>query len=196
VVCVFGILLVAQPTFLFGFKDRSSTRRYPTVIGVTMLALAAFLSSGTIYLTRALNGRAPQTLLHGYMSVLATEGLLVMIFFDHHSQMPGTVGQWMLALGYALSGLVGQYLSVAGFKYENMSVGSVLANMEMAFACLIDVVLIHEPLSWVSIFGAVVIFAGGGIVALKSQSSSSTTAKRLIITPMEIKGQQIRFVSQ
>jgi drug/metabolite transporter (DMT)-like permease len=172
-VCILGIVLVAQPPFIFGHKDPSTSHLYPTVTGLVLLSVAALFCSTAILFTRALNGRAPQSLLHGFMSVMGLEGLAAITVVHLSSTFPHTWGHWTYAILYIVCGQVGQYLSAAGFKYENMSVGSVLANMEMGFAFLIDAVMIHEHVTWVSVFGAVIIFAGGAIVAFRAQLSSA-----------------------
>ncbi len=60
-----------------------------------------------------------------------------------------------------------------GFRYEQVSIGAVLTNLEIAFAFIVDTVFLHESVTILSVVGATAVFLGGAIVTLGSRSSSS-----------------------
>ena len=141
----------------------------PTLLGLTMLILASLCSAGAQMLSRALSGRAPHTLLHGYMSVLAVEGVAAMVMLRLPAVFPHTLEQWVICAMYIGLSQGGQLLMAQGFQRETLSVGSVLTNMEMAFAFAVDAVMLHEDITLPSLGGAGLIFIGGSIVAFGSR---------------------------
>jgi drug/metabolite transporter (DMT)-like permease len=87
---------------------------------------------------------------------------------------------WVLLVALALFSTVIAYLAgITALKYVSASVASVLALLEPVVATAAAWAFLGETLTWVQLFGAVVLLGGALIVQLNSPKQHITAAEPL-----------------
>lgn len=101
-----------------------------------------------------------------YSSLQVTTYSWILIFITHlplsilmgESQLiPSLSLEWFSMLGYAVSGLLGFWLVVEGFRHVDASIGGLLGLFEILFSTLFGVLIFNDHLTTFVIIGGVII---------------------------------------
>lgn len=65
--------------------------------------------------------------------------------------------EWLAMLGYAISGLLGFWLVIEGFKYVDASIGGLIGLLEIIFAAIFGIIFFQDELTSGVIIGGIVI---------------------------------------
>jgi drug/metabolite transporter (DMT)-like permease len=151
-ISVIGLLLVAQPSVLFGRAAAPLD-----TLGVLAACLGAFFSACAYVTVRTL-GRAEHPLvIVFYFPLVALPASLVTLY--PHALMPqGIEWLWLVLLGLATQ--VGQVAVTRGFSSDAAGRMAAYAYVQVLFAGLWGAWLFHERPSALSLAGAALIIAG------------------------------------
>ncbi|HVY52940.1 MAG TPA: DMT family transporter, partial [Gammaproteobacteria bacterium] len=99
-----------------------------------------------------------QIIAYSWIFILATHYPLSIIIGEQQIT-PAFNIEWLAMLGYALSGLLGFWLIVEGFKHIDASIGSLIGLLEIPLSIIFGFILFNDPLT-------LSIFAGGSLIIL------------------------------
>ena len=151
-----GVVLVAQPTFLFGETGASLD---PVAVGV---ALAGALFSAAAYVTvRRLKGEDPMVV------------VLYFAAFSTVASLPATIPvwvapdprEWLVLAGVGLTTHLGQVFLTLGLQRERAGRAMTVAYLQIVFAAVWGVLFFDEIPDLLSVLGAFVIVGSIVLVA-------------------------------
>ena len=159
---VLGVVLIAQPSFLFG-----SSRLDPFAAAVALLG--AVMSAGAYTTVRALRGKAEPMLVVFYFPLVATPlswpaAWPVWIW-------PDEVG-WALLLGIGVVTQIAQVLMTRGLHLEAAAKASSITYLQVVFAFGWGMALFGELPSLLSLLGTACVLAGALVVMLQRSSAA------------------------
>lgn len=179
---VLGMLLIAQPGFIFG-------RTHVTMEGLAV-AVVSGLGSGVFNVfTRVLSRKGgphdgilpPPMLLSFFMVVVFLYVLLLALIaravgLDVKSgwewialKMPSAPADWLLLVLYCAGILTGQLAMAAGYATTRAGLAAFLALAELGFAYLLGVTALGEPTSVASALGTALVFGSVGLLAVRQK---------------------------
>ena len=181
---------MSKPSFLFHSGETStgsSSSDTISLAAVLVLLLAGTAFSGFLSLSRYLNKRSPETLLHGYMTLMLVVVVTAfavdpkIFFFSLNAENVALTATCVFLL------YLGQIAQATGLKYEGATIGAILANSELFFAFLMDATLLANAVDLFSIVGAAIIFcATVGLVLLRGGIEIQKTHKRRRWSPLRV----------
>ncbi len=157
VLSIAGVVLMAQPSFLFG-----ESRLDPFAVGVA--ALGAVLSAAAYTTVRALKGKAEPMLVVFYFPLVATPLSLpaawpVWVWPD--------LGGWLILLGIGVVTQIAQICMTRGLHLETASRASSITYLQVVFAFAWGLLLFAEAPNVTGLFGSALVMGGALIIALK-----------------------------
>ncbi len=131
------------------------------LFSVTAMLLAAFsgiASGGEVATSKKSTQKysSLQLTAYSWILILATHFPLSMLTGETQL-MPAVNLEWLAMLGYALSGLVGFWLVIEGFKQVDASIGSLIGLLEIPLSVFFGVILFHDSLTLPILAGGVLI---------------------------------------
>lgn len=188
-----GLILIAQPPFLFGGGASSAL----SVGGILIAAAAGVGSAGFNVFTRALSRRGgphdgylPPAMLLSYFMVVVFIYVLLIALLSHAIGLADTKGwewtrlkapahptDWLLLGLYCLGILSGQLMMAAGYATTRAGIGAFLALTELAFAFVLGVTALGEPTNVLAGVGTAITLLGSvAIVAARSRPRAADAA--------------------
>ncbi len=128
------------------------------------LALAAFngaTAGAEVSSTKKLTDKYSPALLvfWGWAFTLITH-LPLSLLLGEKQVAPGFSNAWLWLIAYAVSNAVALWAAVAGYRYVDASVGSLIGLTVVIFGVFFGVVIFHETLTWsVCVGGALILLA-------------------------------------
>jgi drug/metabolite transporter (DMT)-like permease len=143
-----GVLLVAQPDFLFG----SGAGHPPLAVGVALLG--AFFSAAAYVTVRRLTRTNDPLVIVFYFGLTTVVGSLPFTLATYRSPSPR---DWFVLAGVGLATLAGQVFVTRGLQMEKAARVMAVGYLQIVFAGLLGMVFFAEaPNAW-SLMGTLVI---------------------------------------
>ncbi len=157
VLCVSGVVLIAQPSFLFG-ESRLE------LFSVGVAALGAVLSAGGYTTVRALKGKAEPILVVFYFPLVATP-----------LSLPAAAPVWKwpdlrgiaILLGIGVVTQIAQIFMTRGFHMESASKASMMTYLQVVFAFVWGVAFFGEVPDLFALVGSCLILGGALFIVIK-----------------------------
>ena len=185
IICVMfssiGVVLVARPSFL-GFDNSDATdssnsiksnfsREVLIVIGL----FGAFCSACTNVLVRKLTDMNGFVIVAWLMvSSLLLSAMSTFAFQDNASWPQLHVGVWVMIVAIGFLGFSGQIFKTYGLKWENAGVGSMMRNLDLVFAFIFQVTILHEKVYLLSAGGAALTLVSSLMMGVSKRWGTST----------------------
>ena len=157
VLCLAGVVCIAQPSFLFG---SSRLELFPVLVA----SCGAILSAGAYTTVRALKGRAEPMLVVFYFPLVATPLSLpaawsVWVWPD--------VWGWCILIGVGVVTQIAQVLMTRGLHLEEASRATMMTYLQVVFAFIWGVMLFGEVPTLLSGAGSLLILCGALLIVIK-----------------------------
>lgn len=185
--CFAGVVLVSQPTWIFGSNESNSTDTQavltvPRWVAV-LTGLGASLFASCAYLAvRKMGKGVSVNVMVLYFAVAGTILAPILAFAtEGFSPLDGSVQQTLLLLGCGIFGYVGQILLNTGLQLEKAAPATMMRNLDVVLAFLFQWLVLHEDPNVWSIAGAVLIASCAILIAIAkgrkqaADPASSTT---------------------
>ena len=182
VIALIGVIIIAQPTWLFGQADEevhgtasseidhvSSTQRF---IAIVFSLLGVIGAAGAYTTIRVIGDRAHALISVNYFALLATvsSAVALLIVPGIGFQMPQGVWEWTLLVLMGVFGFVLQFLLTAGLQLDKSSKATSMLYMQILFALAFDWGIWGViPDGW-SLFGGAIVICSTLWSALQKQS--------------------------
>lgn len=157
VLCLIGVTLVAQPTFLFGIDARSLP-----VFPVTVALTASLLSSLAYVTVRKLRETDHHLVVVFYFTLISTPVSVPLMI---GRVLWPTPMEWMLLVSVGVVTLVAQVFLTKGLHRERAGRAMSVSYVQVVFAVTWGILLFNEIPDPLGIGGAVLIFFGIILVA-------------------------------
>jgi len=160
---IVGIVFFAQPSFL-GFSETNYDSE--SYLGMFFAVLSSILAASCFNIIRKIGKSAHYTVTVFYYSCTG-----MLIIGTIISLTTGFTFPCQSDLGYIFyigpNGILGQSCLTMALQREKAGRVAIARTSQIFFAFLVQVFLIHEPLSFFSVIGAILVFASAVIVAVR-----------------------------
>jgi drug/metabolite transporter (DMT)-like permease len=172
--CLAGVVLVAQPAFLFDSwngtsQTHSEEDAYRRSLG-TVCSLAAAVVGSCVFISIRKVGTKCHYFVFVFSYGVATTsvGLLGLLCSVHTISCSFTFSEWMVLLALTLISFVDQTLSNAGAQLAPAGLSTLVRNIEIISAYVFGIALFHEQPNVLSFVGGFIVLSSvGGIVLWK-----------------------------
>ncbi|MEM7135566.1 MAG: DMT family transporter [Myxococcota bacterium] len=164
--CMLGVVLVAQPAFIFGAGE--SLDPTAVVVGV----LGAIFSGISYVIIRRLGATEHHLVVVFYFPLITGPASIPVLALE--GLVPPTPIEWLLLLGIGITAQLGQIEITKGYKLETAGRASSVTYLQIILAYGWGVLLFGEYPNALSVIGAVLVAAGILSVARSGRSSSPT----------------------
>jgi drug/metabolite transporter (DMT)-like permease len=155
-VSLLGVVLVAQPAFLFG-----ANARLP--LGTVLVALGGSIASALAYITvRKLRGLEDPLVIVFYFPIVAVPATVP--FLVTEAVWP-TPSEWLLLLAVGVTTQIAQVYMTRGLHLESAGRATAMTYLQVAFAYAFGLVLFAEMPNGLSLTGALFVMASALVVA-------------------------------
>lgn len=186
-VCLFGVALIAHPTWMFGVADEQeggdeeSKHSAPLqALGVLITTIGSVLAGLAYVYVRKIGDRASavtMVLYYGYISVPVSligsrlfEGTWNVI--SGGRTRPFTVVECILILLIGILGHIAQWLLNAGLQMETAATGTLATCTQIVWTYVFELAFLHESLNQWSIMGTGLILGYLCVVAIVKMRGS------------------------
>lgn len=163
ILSLIGLVLMVQPSFLFGHL--SAGQHLPT-FGVTAALMGAFGAGAAYVLVRQLNKTEDPSVIIFYFPFIALPVSLLLLGDDF--VMPQTLDTWILLLMVGIFTQIGQYCLTVAMKKEKASKAMAFSYVQVLFSAAIGWVFFSEVPGFPAFIGTLFI-VGGAMVNLFPQ---------------------------
>eukprot|EP00126_Sphaerothecum_destruens_P003646 Sdes_comp17419_c0_seq1m6637 len=162
--CFSGVVLVARPSFLFG-----NHAQMPHALQASLITLFGAVMGASAYVTvRKIGTRA------SFMTSVFSFGLVssllspIALYCTQHAQMrmPASWQEWALLWSTGVFAFGGQCLLNRGLQIERAGPATLMRNLDVVFAFLLDFWIVGESPNGFSIAGAIIIVFASIVLAL------------------------------
>ena len=145
-----GVFLIAKPSFVFS----SSVVNYNSLY--CLIALAAACSSGAGYSAQRAIGPGIGSQITPFYTNLCVIGGGAVLNWATGGQYssPGCYGERLILTACGLGACVGLVMLNIGLSIEKSAPATLMRNMDIVIAFLVQVFLFKETADWISVFGA------------------------------------------
>ncbi|CAM9452120.1 unnamed protein product [Chrysoparadoxa australica] len=152
VVCLAGVVLIAQPSFLFPAAVAANTAPWAVGVGVGGAAMA-----GIAYvIVRAMGDSADssvQVLWYAMVSTLMCLPAYALVGGDWAAAAAPGWANFSILVGMGICGYAGQWFTNRGLQLETAAKATLVTNTQIVFAFLYQIILLHEPAHALSLAG-------------------------------------------
>ncbi len=135
-----------------------------TFLAASMAVLNGIASGGEVGFSKKLTGSYSPVYVTflSWLIILPTNLLLSIILKEN--QVAFTLdSHWLAQIGYSTVSLIGFWAAIAGFKYAEATVGSLLGLLEIVFSIMLGILIFHEILTGRVIVGAILIICAAAL---------------------------------
>lgn len=127
-------------------------------LGLALAALNGVASGGEVSSSKKVSDKYSPALLvfWGWIFILATH-LPLSLLLGEAQHLPQFNEAWLWLMIYSVVNAAAFWLVIAGFKFVDASIGSLLGLMEVIFGVLFGAVIFHEVLTWSIAAGGILI---------------------------------------
>jgi drug/metabolite transporter (DMT)-like permease len=145
-------------------------------MGIALAALNGFASGGETVGSKKITDKYSPALLvfWGWVFTLFTHLPISYLLGEHEYYEPHLNAPWLAMFAYAFVSAGAFWLAIAGFRYVDASVGSLVGTAEVVFSVVYGALFFHQPLTWT--------VAGGGVVVLAAATLPDVVEVRGIRT--------------
>lgn len=169
--CV-GVVLIARPPQA---QEVTTPEEYPMgrATATTFAVAGSVLLGMTMVLTRKIGDRLPAVVSIGFYGLCLCLCSLVAVFSAGEEILPAgeSARSWTLLLIGAVVSYFAQISVTIALQRLPAGPVNVVATSEVAFSCFWQATLLHTPLRFVSVLGAILIVASAAIVVTSTQDS-------------------------
>lgn len=171
-ISLFGVLLIARPSFLFGSKvgeendQVESSDPKERLIGTLVGLVGVCGASGVYIIIRKIRGKVPSLMMVQYFALCCVGITFVALITvpGLSFKAPQTLKQWLLFLGLGVSGFCMQFLLTEGIMREKASRASAMLYVQVIYSIFWEVVIWGHLPGFSSICGIVIILGAAFIV--------------------------------
>ncbi|KAI1290284.1 Solute carrier family 35 member G1 [Halotydeus destructor] len=162
-----GVLLIAQPSFIFGHQDSpidANARTQGTILAFISSIAMAF----TFVMMRKLKKTPAKVIIAWFSIISIILGTIVLIgakAVDPLIRLPNqfTLEEVLLLLGTGLCGVCGQFCLTNALKVEGAAIVSLARTVDIVVAFIYQVTFLAEPITATSLAGAAIVMLGVAI---------------------------------
>lgn len=150
---------------VFGF-DIGLANVWPASLSL----LAGIMGATAVSLTKKLSGHYSELqVICSYLVFMLPLNWLFSVI--SHESLPSlaTIGVWLSAIGYTISFALANLLVIAGFKYLEPSVGSIIGLLEVPFAMILGILFFNETITIGLIVGSSLILVAAALPNLSKK---------------------------
>jgi drug/metabolite transporter (DMT)-like permease len=171
VISLFGVMLIARPSFLFGTTDDGANGAAAERLTATMVALVGVCGASMVYIVIRFIGKRVHSLV--MVNFFATTTLIVsflgLILIPHLGfKVPKNGKQWFLFFALGISGFFMQFLLTEGIQREKASRASMMLYSQMLYSVMWEITIWHKLPGFWSWCGIVIIL-GAAFVVVKNK---------------------------
>lgn len=162
---LFGVLLVTNP-------------QIGHIQSGDLIALFSGIMAGlAVVQVRRLRRTESSLPIFFYFNLIGLPISLSTIILTHTAFVPPSPSQWLVLLGVGLSSVSGQLLMTYGFKELAAAQGSLISLTSVIFAALLSHLLFHEPFTFHTLFGGLLILAAAVALSLRPSQAPKNTIR-------------------
>ncbi len=159
-ICLTGVILVAQPDFIFGENARSLDL-FAVGVGIT----ASVLSSIAYTTVRKLGESEHHMVVIFYFPLISVGAVIP---FMMGGMLTPTPVEWLLLLGVGIVTLIAQVFLTKGLYRERAGRAMSVSYVQVIFAAVWGILFFNESPNSIAVAGALLIFGGTLFVARRS----------------------------
>lgn len=167
--CMTGVVLVSQPSFIMTFFGAQPV---PMPAAGVAGALCSAMFATSVYILLRYRKDLDALVSTLYFAIV---GIIIspvfMLIFGEPWIMPDRASEWVLMIPLALLSVFGQALMNIGLQRESAGKATVMNYLQVVFANLFQITLLHEETDRLKVLGAVLI-ASWGVIALVKDARS------------------------
>jgi len=165
-----GVVLIAKPPIIFGSSDDGEEDTYD-LIGYVLVCLACLMSALGIVLTKKISKKVEKTVILFYLGLASAICGVIGLFSVGNPGVP-PLWEWGLALAIGLLGLVQQYCLIYAVTLESPSRVTIVRQMQIILAYIVQAVMFHVMPSYTDILGASLVLGTVVTITFEKQISS------------------------
>jgi len=167
-----GVVLIAKPPIIFGSFDNGEEDTYD-LIGYVLVCLACLMSALGIVLTKKISKKVEKTVILFYLGLASAICGVIGLFSVGNPGVP-PLWEWGLALAIGLLGLVQQYCLIYAVTLESPSRVTIVRQMQIILAYIVQAVMFHVMPSYTDILGASLVLGTVVTITFEKQISSGS----------------------
>ena len=161
-----GVVMITKPPIIFGY----GTKETYDFTGYVLVCLACLMSALGIVLTKEISQMVEKTVILFYLGLSSAVCGAIGLFSVGTASMPAA-WEWGLALGIGILGLVQQYCLIYAVTLESPSTVTIIRQMQIILAYIVQAVMFHVMPSSTDILGASLILTTVVAVSFEEQIS-------------------------
>jgi drug/metabolite transporter (DMT)-like permease len=171
-----GVVLLAQPTFVFG-----GAARLPS-LGVSIALAAAVLSAGAYVTVRRLKDSDDPLVVVFWFPLIAVPGTAITMLAPLALGLPNPgyrwpVGtEWLLLLAVGITTQIAQVAMTRGLHLEPAGRATMVSYLQIVFAFIWGAAFFGESLTWIGLAGATLVVSGTLVVARRRHAPHGSKA--------------------
>jgi drug/metabolite transporter (DMT)-like permease len=156
ILCLMGVVLVARPAFIFGFDESSSMYSGWGIVAALVGAMFSALAYVTVRKITAMatDGELDVTVFVIYFGAWSTLIAIIGLWGFQEPKWPESVELWLLLFGVGFAAFLGQLMLNRGLQLAPAGPGTMMRNLDVVFAFVFDITLLHHVPAWTSFVGA------------------------------------------
>ncbi|KNC48730.1 transmembrane protein 20 [Thecamonas trahens ATCC 50062] len=160
-VAMVGVVCVAQPVAIFGSSSGAASDASVTSgqrwLAIGLALFGAWCSAGSYVCIRIVGKSANYQILTFYMAVVGVIVPPLIALGQGELRAPHGASEWLGSIGIGICGFTGQSLINLGVQSTAAGTASVIRLLDVVFAFIWQIIILHDrPLPW-SIVGAIII---------------------------------------
>lgn len=191
--CLTGVMLISKPTFVMRFFGVEASPL--PADGLSGAIFAAFSATGTYLLLRYARHLDPFVSTNYFAMVGIVLSPLFAWAFGETWHMPAGVEVWIQLMLLAILSVLGQACMNMGLALQTAAKATAMNYIQVVFAFVFQVLLLHEGSNTLSIVGAMMIASWGGVALMKEavgsrkpSSDSARSPKLPTLLPLAMEG--------
>ena len=161
-----GVVMIAKPPIIFGYGTEDTY----DIIGYVLVCLACLMSALGLVLTKKISKKVEKTVILFYLGLASAICGAIGLFSVGTPSIPAA-WEWGLGLGIGILGMVQQYCLVYAVTLESPSTVTIIRQMQIILAYIVQAVMFHVMPSSTDILGASLILATVVAVSFEEQIS-------------------------
>lgn len=140
-------------------------------LAASLTILAGFMGAGVVIFTKKISANYPeiQIMTASFIFMIIFNGLLSLITHDNLPSLTNN-NAWLYQFSYMIAFLIANLSVIAGFKYLDASIGSLIGLAEIIFGILFGIIFFHETLTIGIIIGSILIIVSAILPNLRKMS--------------------------
>jgi len=153
---VAGILCVSGPRYILAIAGDSATFSQRDLAGIILASIGCVaVSCGNLSIRKI--EKTPSNVVVLWFSVISMVSSIILVPILDHYVWPTGYDEWLMLLAVGICGWLTQVFITLAMKAEMAAPVSVTEGFNMIIAFLYQAFIFHEPISWTSGLGALII---------------------------------------